>query len=328
MESPALVQNEIYGTFERHPFSYHGKGLDLAVVMLKNFFFLMFTLGIYIPWAHTNTRRFFWSSTAFKDDRFSYTGTGKELFKGWVQIFAILLLMSIVVNVLARFVLPFNLVKLGSLLILPVYVYIFSIAIYSGLRYRALRTLWRQIRFGVVRNKKLARDFTWLFAKGSVFTGLTFGIYFPFFTNQKHHFLFNKITYGGIPFTYDGEDKEYFFLCLKGFLLSVITFGFYLPWFFLSRFEYRLSHTHIGANSFHIGLKGEKFLVYAICAYFGSIFSFGLALPWLINWGFSLVFNNTYLEGTLNLATVQNEMVDESAVGDDLVSAYDLDLGF
>lgn len=329
MDTQASTNNELITLTkpERHHFSYHGVGSDLAIVMLKNIILTIITFGIYSPWARTNTRRFFWSNTAFKGDRFTYTGTGKELFKGWIKVFGIFFLFAIGVQILMLF-LPKSFKPAAGLFMLPIYIYIFSIAIYSGLRYRALRTLWRQIRFNVVRNKELVREFTLLFAKGSIFSGLTFGIYLPYFTNQKHHFLFNKISYGGIPFSYDGEDKEYFMICIKGFFLSLITLGIYTPWFFLNRFEYRLSHTHIGNNSFHIALKGEKFLVYGLVSYFGTLLSFGLALPWIINWGLSLVFDNTYLEGPLDLSGVKNEAGDESATGEDLVSAYDLDLGF
>lgn len=314
-------------TPERHQFSYHGNGLDLAIIMLKNLILTVFTLGIYSPWGRTNTRRFFWSNTAFKADRFTYTGTGLELFKGWVRVFAIFFGFAILVQILIAFF-PNDLKPLAGLFMLPVYIYIFSIAIYAGLRYRALRTLWRQLNFNVIRNKELAREFTLLFAKGAVFSGLTFGIYLPIFTNKKHSFLFNKVTYGGIPFRYDGQDSDYFFLCLKGFFLSIVTLGLYIPWYILSRFKFRLKYTHLGNANFQLNLSGGKLFVFSIVSYFGTLLTFGLALPWLINWGFSLLFNNLYLEGTIDLSAAKPDSAEQSATGEDLVSAYDLDLGF
>jgi uncharacterized membrane protein YjgN (DUF898 family) len=233
----------------------------------------------------------------------------------------------VAVTVLAFF-LPTSVKYLAQLLVPFIYIYIFALAIYSGLRYRAIRTLWRQIRFNVIRDKGLAAEFHTLMFKGCILSVLTLGIYLPYFTNQKHTFLFNKVTYGGIPFTYTGTDNDYFKLCIKGFLLTLVTFGIYAPWFFLSRFKFRLNHTHLGQNAFRLDLKGEKLFAYFIASYFGTVMTFGLALPWILNWGFKLICNNLYLEGPLELLGVRNEDINQSAVGDDLVSAYDIDLGF
>jgi uncharacterized membrane protein YjgN (DUF898 family) len=41
----------------RAPFKYSGDCTEYALLMLKNLFFSIITLGIYRPWATTNTRR-------------------------------------------------------------------------------------------------------------------------------------------------------------------------------------------------------------------------------------------------------------------------------
>ncbi len=310
-----------------HLFSYHGVGTDLALLFLKNLFFTIITLGFYSPWARTNTRRFYWSNTAFKGDRFTYTGTGKELFVGWLKLLVFLFPALIAVNIITLLV-PKPFEPAVGLLVLPVYIYIFALATYAGLRYRALRTLWRQIRFDVNRDKAQAREFNLLYFKGVILSGLTLGIYTPFFTINKHKFLVNRTNYGGVKFSFDGDGTEYFLLCVKGLFLSLITLGLYLPWFFISRMQYRMEKTHMGPNSFHLNITGGQILGYTIVGYLAVFLTLGLATPWVINKFFHLFFSHLSLKGTLNLDGVKNIQQSGSAVGDDLATAYEVDFGF
>lgn len=315
-------------TSEKHLFSYHGEGISLGLLMLKNFFLTVITLGIYVPWARTDLRRYFWSNTSFKQDRFTYTGEGIELFKGWVKLACIILAFGIVGNVLSK-LLPTPLNLFVGLLILPGYLYVFAIGTYAGLRYRAQRTLWRQIRFNVIRNHKLTREFVLLFMKGSVFSGLTFGIYVPFFTINKQQFLISKSNYGGIDFSFTGEGEEYFWICIKGFFLSIITLGIYIPWFMVERAQYKLNHTRIGQAQFKMDLTGGRLLKYAFVGYLATVFTAGLASPWVITAFFKLFAECTTLQGDVDFSTAQNiKATDESALGDDMISSYDIDLGF
>lgn len=315
-------------TSEKALFMYHGDGLSLAKLMLKNLFLTVITLGIYMPWARTNNRKFFWSNTSFKDDRFSYTGTGEELFKGFVKLFAIIFCGVIVVQIILAFF-PAKAQVLSGLLMLPIYIYIFSLAGYSGLKYRALRTLWRQIRFDVFRTKELTREFLYLYIKGSIFSGLTFGLYLPYFTMAKNDFLINKASYGnGVKFSFDGVGSDYFSICIKGFFLSVITFGIYTPWYFIARMKYRLNHTHVDKATFDIEVPGSDFFIYSVVGYIFTTMTLGLASPWVINRIFKLFIDNISLNGALDLTSATLVEQSESAFGDDVATSYDIDLGF
>ena len=315
-------------TSEKMLFTYHGDGLSLAKLTLKNLFFIIITLGIYMPWARTNNRKFFWSNTSFKGDRFSYTGTGEELFKGFVKLFAIIFCGAIVVQIILAF-LPASAKVLSGLLMLPIYIYIFSLAGYSGLKYRALRTLWCQIRFDVFRTKELTREFLYLYIKGSLLSGLTLGLYLPYFTMAKNHFLINKASYGkGVKFSFDGVGSEYFAICVKGFFLSIITLGIYMPWYFIERMKYRLNHTRIDNAVFNMEVPGSDFFIYSVVGYIFSVATLGLASPWVINRIFKLFIDNLSLNGVIDLSTAIKVEQSESAFGDDVATSYDIDLGF
>ena len=63
---------------------YDGRLGELYSIFLTNILFTILTLGIYQFWAITRYRRYFWSRTQFQGERFEYTGTGRQLFVGFL----------------------------------------------------------------------------------------------------------------------------------------------------------------------------------------------------------------------------------------------------
>ena len=64
---------------------------DFYILFFKNLVLTMFTLGIYRFWAKTETRKFLWRKTELWGDRFEWTGTGAELFWGFVKAMVIII---------------------------------------------------------------------------------------------------------------------------------------------------------------------------------------------------------------------------------------------
>ena len=84
-ETPAIAATE-------YRFAFHGTGGSFFLIFLKNILLTMVTLGIYLAWAKTERRRYVWNNFVFHDQNFRYTGTGKELFKGYLIVVAAYLL--------------------------------------------------------------------------------------------------------------------------------------------------------------------------------------------------------------------------------------------
>src|SRR5215471_4708083 len=68
-----------------------GEGLELFKIKLINIILTIATLGLYYPWAKARTLNYLYSQTHFEDSPFSFTGTGKEMFKGFMKAILILL---------------------------------------------------------------------------------------------------------------------------------------------------------------------------------------------------------------------------------------------
>src|SRR4051794_7488660 len=73
--------------------AYRGTGGELFFIVIKNVFLTLITLGIYTPWARTAKRHFLWRQVEIGGQRLEYTGTGKELFVGYLKVVAFYILL-------------------------------------------------------------------------------------------------------------------------------------------------------------------------------------------------------------------------------------------
>ena len=303
--------------------SYSGSGTELALLMFKNLALTILTLGIYAAWGRTNTRRYVWGKVSFLGDRAAYTGTGKELFRGWMLVFAVYAVVAVIVNIITR------IHPILAIIMVPLYVYVYALAIYGGTRYRLGHTTWRETAFSMQRNKVSTQVFIWLVVKGMLLSGLTLGIYLPVFQNERRNFLVNRAGFGTSKFSYDGASGEFFKLFFWNLFLTVITLGFYGSWMFLNLTKFKLKHSTLN-NSLYFDMKlsGKDIFIFSFLAYLSTIFTLGLALPWVINRGYHLFINSIEVKGEINFNEIRNVVTEENAFGDVTAVEYDLDLGF
>jgi uncharacterized membrane protein YjgN (DUF898 family) len=127
---------------------YDGRLGDLYRIFLINFALALITFGIWHFWGATRMRRYLWSRTSFRGTRLEYTGTGRELFLGWLALiaaFAGLEIASVIVGVILGLVHP-------ALGVIPLVAFILIILVaigaapFAAQRYRLSRTNWRGIR--------------------------------------------------------------------------------------------------------------------------------------------------------------------------------------
>ncbi|MEI9985494.1 MAG: DUF898 family protein [Aliidongia sp.] len=174
-------------------------------LLLKNMGLTIVTLGIYRFWARTALRRYWWSSVVIDGDPLEYTGTGAELFLGFL-IF--LLLIS-----------PFALVWVGlkvfapdprwrALLTLGFYVFLvfflIPIALFRARRYRMSRTRWRGIRGGMTGSTLRFLGITFA---GFLATMLTFGIMAPWMRMRQTRYITNCSSFGDQTLSFDGTSR-------------------------------------------------------------------------------------------------------------------------
>ncbi len=132
-------------------FQFHGNWQDFAKIAIVNLLLTIITLGFYRFWATTREREYLWSETQFIDERLEWTGTGKELFIGFLVVLLLIFLPFTIIQFIAQGAVLQGYPTLGgfiTLLLAMMIFYLGGVAYFRALRYRLGRTYWHGIRGG------------------------------------------------------------------------------------------------------------------------------------------------------------------------------------
>jgi uncharacterized membrane protein YjgN (DUF898 family) len=128
-----------------------GNWREYLPIAATNALLIICTLGVYRFWAAARQRRYLWSRTHVIDDTLEWTGTGKEMFVGFLIVILILAPFFLFI----QFLFP-AMVARGKLeaaagiatLFYIALIYLAGFARFRALRYRLSRTWWHGIRGG------------------------------------------------------------------------------------------------------------------------------------------------------------------------------------
>ena len=132
-------------------FRFVGSWREFAPIAFTNLALTIVTLGIYRFWARARERRYLWSRTEFIDDTLEWTGTGLEMFIGFLIVMALLLPALLFLQFGFQALLVRQHFALAFSTLAAIYVGLFflaGVARYRALRYRLSRTWWHGIRGG------------------------------------------------------------------------------------------------------------------------------------------------------------------------------------
>jgi len=190
----------VSGPAEARAIRFTGTWREYLPIAATNVLLLIVTLGIYRFWATARERRYLWSRTHLIDDSLEWTGTGKEMFVGFLIVIAILIPFFL----FFQFALPAMIARgmevAAFSLVFLFYVAIFYLggfARFRALRYRLSRTLWHGIRGG-------SDDAGWSFAGQyigrHILSVLTLFIVFPWAATRLWNARWNKMSFGPLEF--------------------------------------------------------------------------------------------------------------------------------
>lgn len=132
-------------------FRFEGRWQELAPIVFTNLLLMIVTLGIYRFWATTRVRQYLWSRTRLMGEPLEWTGTGKELFIGFLLVLLLIGVPFLVLQFGLQALALRGHAGLAALLALtlPILIlYLVGVARFRALRYRLSRTWWRGIRGG------------------------------------------------------------------------------------------------------------------------------------------------------------------------------------
>jgi uncharacterized membrane protein YjgN (DUF898 family) len=188
-------------TTSARAFEFAGNWREFAPIAFTNLLLSIVTLGVYTFWAKTRERRYLWSQTRFIDDRLEWTGTGLELFIGYVMAFFLFLVPLGLVQFAVQALAFRGQDGLALLLLVGFYLaflYLVGVAIYRALRYRLSRTYWHGIRGGSDdQGFGYAVSHLWKSIVGT----MVFGLLVPWSMVHLWNERWNRMSFGPHEFT-------------------------------------------------------------------------------------------------------------------------------
>lgn len=208
--------------------SWAGKGTDYIGLGFKIFLLKIITLGIYHFWGKTETRRKLWNHTRINSEPLEYTGTGMQLFLGF--LIAMLVVFAPIFIGVIIIVSLFGQQSIAlAVFMVCVYVsflYLIGVAIYSANRYRLSRTQWRGIR-GALKGSAWAYGWTTFWT--TIVTILSLGLAVPWQSIKLQRIITNNTYFGETGMQFSGKALavfKYFIIPWLVMVVGLIALGF------------------------------------------------------------------------------------------------------
>ncbi len=214
----------------------------MLLLLLNNLALNIVTLGFYRFWARTRLRRYLWGNVELLGDPFVYSGTGTELFKGFLVALAVLVPLG-TLSVAIKFIPDPSINEGVKFLFFILVLYLIFFAIFSARRYRLSRSMWRGVRFGLSGK---AADYAKRKLLWTLLMLISLGFASPWLMVKEQKYLAERVSFGDRHFSFDGRGGD----LLWSWLLVYLTLGLGYPWFLVRRFRYIVNQTSLGEAHF------------------------------------------------------------------------------
>lgn len=237
----AIEQEPATGLAKSLDITFENRGERLIGLGAVNGVLKMLSLGLYSFWGKTEVRKRLWSFTRLNGEPLEYTGTGKELFLGFLVVFFAFVLPVMLGALAVALLFPQNklAISIYQLAAYGLFFVLLGNAMYRAQRYRLSRTQWRGIRGALVGSPaRYGWTYFWTlaapFAMVAGLAGLAVAAnvptvagavgligfmaalwVLPWRSNMLQRMMTNDMRFGDRPLTYTGSPgplyKRYFF---------------------------------------------------------------------------------------------------------------------
>ena len=177
-----------------------GTWREYLPIAATNVLLIIVTLGIYRFWAAARQRRYLWSRTEVIGDRLEWSGTGKEMFIGFLIVTLVLLPFFLFIQFLFPALLARGKIEAAGGVFMLFYVailYLSGVAGFRALRYRLSRTWWRGIRGG---SDEPGWNYGGEYLGRAALSGMTMFIAWPWMATALFRSRWNEMSFGSLKF--------------------------------------------------------------------------------------------------------------------------------
>ena len=205
-------------------FGFDGNWQDFAKIAFPNLLLTIVTLGIYRFWATTRERQYLWAHSRFVDERLEWTGTGKELFVGFVLVFILFILPLSLFSFVQQGLIARGYEVVAMVLTFVIFFgffYLTGVARFRALRYRLSRTRWRGIRGGSNHQGfRYGLSYMWKTIVGYI----PLGLLVPWSMTSLWNERMRKMSFGPHEFDAHADSSNVFARYLLFYLAPIIFF--------------------------------------------------------------------------------------------------------
>jgi len=345
--------------------------VGLIGLSIVNFLLRIVTLGIYHFWGKTEVRRRIWSAIRLDGEPLEYTGRGKELFFGFLIVFAVVLLPIMLgsFGMVIAFGPQSPALFVFQAVIYVAFIFLLGVGLYRAQRYRLSRTRWRGIRGAVVGN---SWTYGWTYFWTTLLIPLTLGWISPWRSARLQKLITDDMRFGNRPFQFTGTagplysrffvlwfgailiggavtlgvvgitlseaqhaaDSDEPFRKMTGlgtFLMVLLFLGAYLlfaivsAWYRAGMINHFAAHTYFEGASFQGDVSAGGLIWLAVTNFFIAVLSLGLLTPVAQARTTRYLVEHLAIDGTVPFAEIAQSVHEESALGEGLAQAFDVD---
>lgn len=186
-----------------------GKGSNYIRLGFKVFFLKIITLFIYHFWGKTEVRKKLWNHVRLNNEPLEYTGTGMELFLGFLITMFVVFVPAILALMGLAFAFGPESIQyiIGVICLYLFFLYLIGVAIYSAHKYRLSRTQWRGIR-GSLNGSKW--KYGWTMFWTTIVVIFSLGLASPWQSIKLQKIITDDTHFGETPMSFDGKTSDIF----------------------------------------------------------------------------------------------------------------------
>jgi uncharacterized membrane protein YjgN (DUF898 family) len=276
------------------------------------------TLDIYSFWATSGMRKLLAERTQLLGEKFSYTGTAKELAIG-----SLIYLFIFIICIVAAANGTFDLERITDLLTqyeiistiaIPIIILIIFLGSlpYFSLQYRLSHNTWKGLSF-ILKGSAVKYSLLKWMGLLSIFT-LNFAT--PYFDVKRNINIFNNLSFGNNKISLIGISSS---SLMKTNIISTIllipTLGFSRAWYYAELLNLIYGNIDLNGVRFKASFTGRKIaslwainvlvlLISIPFKFFGNIgyhiFAMSTIIPWILNRNSEFFFSNIEIVGDVN----------------------------
>lgn len=194
---------------QRYSLIFSGRAGEYFRIWMVNLFLTVVTCGIFAAWAKVRSRRYLYAHTLLAGQPFDYMANPWFIFKGNLIVGAGLLVYL--------FADTYNPLYSGGVLF--AFYLVLPFLIYKSLRFNALNSVYRNIRFRFYGSLKESYGI-YLFLP--ILIPLTLGCIVPYWMYRRKKYFFNNFSYGSTRNSFEGVSGPFYRAYGLAGLLSVL----------------------------------------------------------------------------------------------------------